>query len=303
MPSVSSDAKASASAWAQSMPPSSPSATRRRSSCLTSFGWTVKPSGCVSSSSLRTFRRSALTAVLTSGEGERSSWYSPVCCSTVPASSLAWICALRFWCSAASSSQISWVCASTSGLRDRPGLDQLLGVQLGDARVLLDLRGHLRLRVGGLVGLVVAEAAVADEVDQDVVAELLAEREREAHRMDAGAHVVGVDVDDRDVEALRQVRGPAGRPRVLGIGGEADLVVGDDVHRAADLVAVEGLQVQRLRDDALAGEGRVAVQHDRRRPRSGRGGRAGPGAWSAPRARHRGRPGARTPGATGCSRG
>ena len=45
VPSVSSEANASASACAQSMPPSAPSASRRRSSCLTSFGWTVKPSG------------------------------------------------------------------------------------------------------------------------------------------------------------------------------------------------------------------------------------------------------------------
>ena len=49
------------------------------------------------------------------------------------------------------------------------------------------------------------EAPVADQVDQHVVAELLAEGEREAHRADAGRDVVGVDVDDRHVEALRQV--------------------------------------------------------------------------------------------------
>ena len=52
VPSVSSDAKASDSACAQSMPPSAPTASRRRSSCLTSFGCTVKPSGTRSSSSL-----------------------------------------------------------------------------------------------------------------------------------------------------------------------------------------------------------------------------------------------------------
>ena len=64
---------------------------------------------------------------------------------------------------------------------------------------------HLRLRVGGLVGLVVPEAPVADQVDQHVVPELLAERNRQAHRAHAGRHVVGVDVDDRHVEALGQI--------------------------------------------------------------------------------------------------
>ena len=150
-------------------------------------------------------------------------------------------------------------------LREHAAVDELLGEDLADRRLLLDLRRHLGLRVGGLVGLVVAEAPVADQVDQDVVAELLAEGEAEAHGGDAGGHVVGVDVDDRDVEALREVGGPPGRARLLRIGGEADLVVLDQVQRAADLVAVERLQVERLRHHALGREGGVAVEDDRDR--------------------------------------
>ena len=150
-------------------------------------------------------------------------------------------------------------------LREDALLDEPLGPQLADALLGLDLGVHLGLRVRGLVGLVVAEAAVADEVDDDVVAELLAEGEGQAHGGDAGGHVVGVDVDDRRVVALGDVRRPAGGARVLGVGGEADLVVLDEVDRAADLVAVERLEVERLRDDALAGHGGVAVQDDRHR--------------------------------------
>ena len=150
-------------------------------------------------------------------------------------------------------------------LGDDALLDEPRRVEVADRRLLLDLRRHLGLRVGGLVGLVVAEAAVADQVDQDVVAELLAEREREPDGGDAGGHVVGVDVDDRDVEALGEVRRPAGRARVVRVGGEADLVVLDQVQRAADRVAVERLQVERLRHHALAGEGGVAVQDHRDR--------------------------------------
>ena len=73
VPSLSSEAYASDSACAQSMPPFSPTVSRRRSSCLISFGWTVKPSGMRSRSWLSESSRSAETAVLTSGEGERSS--------------------------------------------------------------------------------------------------------------------------------------------------------------------------------------------------------------------------------------
>ncbi len=74
VPSLSSDAKASDSACDQSIPPSSPSVSARRSSCLTSFGWTLKPGGIRSRSWLSSDSRSAATAVLTSGDGERSSW-------------------------------------------------------------------------------------------------------------------------------------------------------------------------------------------------------------------------------------
>ena len=150
-------------------------------------------------------------------------------------------------------------------LRHDALLDQPRGVEVARRHLVLDLGRHLGLRVRRLVGLVVAEAAVADQVDQHVVAELLAEREREPHGGDAGGDVVGVDVDDRDVEALREVRGPARRARVVRVGGEADLVVLDQVQRAADRVAVEALQVERLRDDALAREGGVAVQDHRDR--------------------------------------
>ncbi len=140
---------------------------------------------------------------------------------------------------------------------------QLLGPKFVHALLRLDLRVHLRLGVGGLVGLVVAEAPVADQVDQHVVPELLAEGKGESDSAHAGGHVVGVDVDDRHVEALGQIRGPTRRARVVGIGREAHLVVHDQVHGAADLVAVERLQVQRLGDHPLGGEGRVAVNHDR----------------------------------------
>ena len=47
-------------------------------------------------------------------------------------------------------------------------------------RRLVDELVHLRLRERGLVALVVAVAAVADQVDDDVLVERLAELEREA---------------------------------------------------------------------------------------------------------------------------
>ena len=168
---------------------------------------------------------------------------------------------------------------------------QPLGVELADRRVLLDPLVHERLRVGGLVGLVVAEAPVADQVDQRVAVEGLAEGVRQADGRDAGLHVVGVHVDDRDVEALGEVGRVARRAALLGVGGEAELVVGDHVDRAAGRVARERLQVERLGHDALAREGGVAVDQHRQH-RVGVVGRArAPCGWSGRRAR-----GPRSPG-------
>ena len=100
-----------------------------------------------------------------------------------------------------------------------------------------DRLGHERLRVRRLVLLVVAEAAVADEVDDDVVPEALAERHREPRGRDGGLGIVGVHVDDRRVEALREVARVARRAALRGVGREADLVVRDQVQRAAGRVA------------------------------------------------------------------
>ena len=111
--------------------------------------------------------------------------------------------------------------------------------EISDTRFLVPILVYSPAACRWAVALVVPEAPVADEVDQHVVAELLAEGEREPHGADARRHVVGVHVDDRHVEALREVRGPARRARVVGIGGEPDLVVGDQVDGAPDLVPVE----------------------------------------------------------------
>ena len=70
---------------------------------------------------------------------------------------------------------------------------------------------------------------------------------------------------DRHVEALGQIGCPARRARFVGVRREADLVVGDQMDRPPDLVAVERLQVERLGDHALGGEGGVAVDRDRHR--------------------------------------
>ena len=80
---------------------------------------------------------------------------------------------------------------------------------------------------------------------------------------DHGLRVLAVDVEDRHLDHLGDVGAIPGRSALARRGGEADLVVHDDVDRAAGLVAGELREVQRLGDQPLAGEGGVAVDQDR----------------------------------------
>ena len=84
----------------------------------------------------------------------------------------------------------------------------------------------------------------------------------QAGHPDARLGVVAVDVEDRGLRRLGEVgavlRGSGGLRRRR----EPQLVVDDDVDRAADPVALDERQVQRLGHDTLPGERRVAVHQD-----------------------------------------
>ena len=139
---------------------------------------------------------------------------------------------------------------------------ELSGPDLTHRGVIADGLVHQRLRVGRLVALVVPKAAVADEVDHEVLVELLAVGVGHPRRRHARLGIVGVDVDHGDLEPLGQVARVGRRAGVLTLRGEPELVVGDDVDGAAGPVAWQPAQVQRLRRDPLAGERRIPVQQD-----------------------------------------
>ena len=85
---------------------------------------------------------------------------------------------------------------------------------------------------------------------------------RHARRRDTGFGIVGVDVDDRHLEALGEIAGVERTARVAGFGREAQLIVGDDVDRAACPVTGQQREIERLGDNTLTGEGGVAVNQD-----------------------------------------
>ncbi len=123
---------------------------------------------------------------------------------------------------------------------------------------------HQRLRQRRGVLLVVAQLAEADDVDHDVVAELQAVVQGQLGHEHDGFGIVAVDVEHRRFDHLDDVGAIQRGTRVARIRrGEADLVVDDDVQRAARAVAAGLGQVQGFHHHALAGEGRVAVHQHR----------------------------------------
>ena len=75
----------------------------------------------------------------------------------------------------------------------------------------VDLGVHERLRVARVVALVVTVAAVADHVDDDVLVEPLAVRERQPGDAHARLGVVAVHVEDRRLDHLGDVGGVEAR--------------------------------------------------------------------------------------------
>ena len=128
----------------------------------------------------------------------------------------------------------------------------------------LHLLVHQRLRDHRLVLLVVAELAVADDVDHDILLEGVTELHRHLGDERHGFRIVAVDVEDRRVGHLEDV-GAVQRGAVVTRvrRGEADLVVHHDVHRAARAVTAGLREVDHFLVDALAGDGGVAMDQHR----------------------------------------
>ena len=119
-------------------------------------------------------------------------------------------------------------------LADKPARIDLLG-----RRVAGDLAVHQWLGEGGLVGFVVAVAAITEQVDDDVLLEGLPVLDGEPGDVDHRLGVVAVDVEDRRLDHLRDVRGIGRGAKVAGRCGKADLVVDDEVDGAAGSVAAQ----------------------------------------------------------------
>ena len=141
--------------------------------------------------------------------------------------------------------------------------DQTLGVDLKRGGMRRDPLVHHRLGEHRLVAFVVAMPAVAEHVDDDGLVEFLPEFDRDLGREHHGFRVVAVDMEDRRVDHLRHIGRIRRGPRVARIGGEADLVVDDEVQRTAGAVAFQVGKAEAFRHHALAGKRRVTMHQQR----------------------------------------
>ena len=139
-------------------------------------------------------------------------------------------------------------------------VDQLPAVDFAHRLVARDRAVHQRLGEGRLVALVMAVAPVAEHVDHDIGLEGVAELHGDAGDMDDRFRIVAVHMEDRRLHDLGELGAVGAGAAVHRIGGEADLVVDDEMNRAAGAVAVEVGEVEGLRHHSLAGEGGVAMQ-------------------------------------------
>src|SRR5579885_2595457 len=122
---------------------------------------------------------------------------------------------------------------------------------------------HAGLRKGRFVALIVAPAPVADKIDQDILVELVAIGVRQANGRQTGIGVIGIDMNDGNLEALCQIAGEMRRAAILRLGGKTKLVVENDVDGTTDLIALQLPHIQSLSDHALARECGVAMNENR----------------------------------------
>ena len=149
------------------------------------------------------------------------------------------------------------------GFRDHAFRDELPGIDRQGRLAGADVLVHQRLREGRLVALVVAEAAVAEHVDDHRLVELLPELGRDLGGVDNRFRIVAIGVEDRRLDDLGDVGGIGRGAREARIGGEADLVVDDEMDGAGGPVAAQPRQAEALGDHPLPGEGRVAMEEER----------------------------------------
>ncbi len=110
----------------------------------------------------------------------------------------------------------------------------------------MDCLVHERLRERRFVALVVAMSSVPDQVDQEILVKFLSVCCRYPAGFYARSRVVGVDMNYRDLKPFRKVAGVPCASRLVWRGGVSQLIVRDNVYRAAGRVPFKAREVESL---------------------------------------------------------
>src|SRR5947209_7038591 len=125
--------------------------------------------------------------------------------------------------------------------------------------MLFDLLVENRLGDGGIVDFAVTVAPIADKIDDDIGAKLVAVLGRHPGYADDGVYIFSVDVEDGNGLAARDASCEACRMFLVVVRSESEKIVGNYVDGPADGVPAEVRVIHGFGEDALSGKGRIAV--------------------------------------------
>ena len=140
---------------------------------------------------------------------------------------------------------------------------ELVGVDLAGRGVIAYGLVHQGLRERRLIALVVPVTAIAEHVNDNGVLEFLPKLGRHFGGKHHRFRIIAVGMKDRRLDHLGDVRGIRRGARITRIGSEPDLIVDDEMHRAAGAVAAQSRQAEALGDDPLARKGGISGDQER----------------------------------------
>lgn len=138
--------------------------------------------------------------------------------------------------------------------------DERLGVLGERGGLLFDGLVHPRLGKRRLIGLVVSVAAVAYNVDHDVFLVLGAPVGGELAHEGNSLGVVPINMENRRVDGLGDIRAIRRRAAESGIGREPDLVIDNQMNRPPGSVRRQTGHAHRLVHDALPSKRRITMK-------------------------------------------
>ena len=120
-----------------------------------------------------------------------------------------------------------------------------------------------RLREVWLVCFVVPVLAPAPHIDKHILTECAAPLRGKARYKVTCFGIATIDVEHGRFNHLGNVGAVRTHVGVTAVGGEANLIVDDHMHRAAHVIANQASHVERLCDHSLAGQRRISMEQNR----------------------------------------